>query len=305
MVKIFIKFNAAVIKEVTMDKPTIKFGRKEGNDIQIDNQAVSGHHGKIIKEGNRYYVVDLGSTNGTYLNGRPVKRSLIKNKDQIRVARHILEIFSDEDVAEPEPEPTPPKKLDTKEATDPDQPLTREEQISILKEKLELPEQEEAILAKAPPPPPLPQAAVPPKAEEKKPLDQHGIIDQKNQGEPSKPVATIKIISGQVGDRSEIEIKDNVTYIGTSDKALLKIRGFLAPDLAAAISKHHEGYFLRAIKPGYPKVNGQTIREQVFLKSGALIEAGGTNFVFYYNDPNMGKNDEKTPPPASDQQKAS
>ena len=135
------------------------------------------------------------------------------------------------------------------------------------------------------------------------PLDQHGIIDQKKEGEQSKTMATIKVISGQVGDQAEIEIKDNVTYIGTSDQAILKIRGFLAPDLAAAISKRPDGFFLRAVKPGYPKVNGQPVQEQIFLESGALIEAGGTNFVFYFNDPNK-KQEEKKPPPPADQQKA-
>jgi hypothetical protein len=75
-----------------------------------------------------------------------------------------------------------------------------------------------------------------------------------------------------------------VTYIGTTDQAAIKIKGFLVPSLAAAISHRPEGYFLKAVKAGYPKVNGNAVNEQVYLENGALIEVGGTNMVFYQSD---------------------
>ena len=69
MVKVFIKFDSAIIKEVELTKNVITFGRKEDNDIILDNPAISGHHGKIFKEGDRYILEDLKSTNGTFVNG--------------------------------------------------------------------------------------------------------------------------------------------------------------------------------------------------------------------------------------------
>ena len=57
MAKIFIKFNAAVIKEIELTKNETTFGRKPNNDIVIDNPAISGFHGKIVKDGDAY--VDL------------------------------------------------------------------------------------------------------------------------------------------------------------------------------------------------------------------------------------------------------
>ncbi len=96
--------------------------------------------------------------------------------------------------------------------------------------------------------------------------------------------AHIKIISGGADGAHEIHLKEAVTYIGTADQAAIKIKGFLAPSLAAAISRKHDGYFLKAIKPGYAKVNGLAIQDQILLENGATIEAGGTNFVFYSDD---------------------
>jgi len=54
MPKIIVKFGAAVIKEMPVDKDVITIGRKEDNDISIDNPAVSGHHAKIFKQGDGY-----------------------------------------------------------------------------------------------------------------------------------------------------------------------------------------------------------------------------------------------------------
>lgn len=256
MFKLIVKFNTAVINEVSINKPETTFGRKPDNDIVIDNQAVSGHHGKIIKDGNVYFVEDLKSTNGTFLNGRPITKSKLKNKDHIRVARHQFEVVTDE-VSAASDDPAPDTEL-----------------------KPAIP---------TPPPQTIPPTKVKPV-----PLDQHNLIDQESKlKQKLPPSATIKIVAGRVGDESEITLNDFVTYIGTSDKAAIKIKGFLAPDIAAAITRRPEGYFLQAVKPGYPKVNRVAINEQIFLESGALIEVGGTNLVFYIHDKNKKENDKE------------
>ncbi len=95
MPRLYLKFNSAVIKEIDLTKPETTFGRKPANDVVIDHATVSGFHGKIVKEGDRYFVEDLNSTNGTFVNGNRIKRAEIKNKDQIGVARHILEFLTE------------------------------------------------------------------------------------------------------------------------------------------------------------------------------------------------------------------
>ena len=227
MAKVYLKFNGAVIKEVRLEKGETTFGRKPDNDIAIGHPTISGHHGKIRKDGDRYLLEDLNSTNGTYLNGQRVKSAVLKNRDRIGAAGHILEFLLD-DAAEASAEPEPAPK-------------------STASEKANAPAEPELIGAKVGP-------------------------------------GMIRIISGAADGPTEVPLKDLVTYLGTADQAAIKIKGFMAPSLAAAISRKPEGYFLKAIKAGYPKVNGLAIQDQVLLENGATIEAGGTNMVFYASD---------------------
>lgn len=274
MAKIFIKFNSAVIKEVELDKTEITFGRKPGNDIILDNPTVSGFHGVIRKEGERFFIEDKNSTNGTFLNGRPIKKEGLKSKDQIRVAKYILEFVSD--AAEDQPAPAVPSSEEHTESSD---------------EKIE-----EASAAK-------PEDAHDKNIEEKKEILRRSLglptkTDDAKPEEgaeasgPKEKKALVKIIAGVTDNRSEITLAEPITYIGTSDQALIKIKGFLAPSIAAAITHRPEGYFLKAAKPGYPKVNGNPIKEQILLENGALIEIGNTNMLFMIPDDKP-----KQPPP--------
>ena len=95
MPKLLLKFNAAVVREIPLDKPILTVGRKPDNDIVIDNPAVSGHHCKIMLAGEAYFVEDLDSTNGTFVNEKRVMRVGLKHNDVVGVAKHAL-IFFDE-----------------------------------------------------------------------------------------------------------------------------------------------------------------------------------------------------------------
>lgn len=97
MAKIILRYKNEIVQEITLDKEVVSIGRKPDNSIVIDNQAVSGHHAIIEKEGDQLFVEDLKSLNGTYLNGRVVKRAEIFNKDLILIGVHALEIVFDKD----------------------------------------------------------------------------------------------------------------------------------------------------------------------------------------------------------------
>jgi pSer/pThr/pTyr-binding forkhead associated (FHA) protein len=97
MAKILLRFRGEILQEIDMDKDIISIGRKADNHIVIDNQAVSSHHAIIEKQGDQLFVEDLKSLNGTYLNGRAVKRSEIFNGDVIVIGIHSLEIQLDKD----------------------------------------------------------------------------------------------------------------------------------------------------------------------------------------------------------------
>ena len=86
MPKLLLKFNAAVLKEIPVSKDVITVGRKPDNDVVIDNPAISGHHCRISLQGGGYYVEDLDSTNGTYVNETEIEpRRDLAARDVIRI----------------------------------------------------------------------------------------------------------------------------------------------------------------------------------------------------------------------------
>jgi pSer/pThr/pTyr-binding forkhead associated (FHA) protein len=106
--KLLLKFHAAVIKEIPIDKTPVTIGRKADNDVVIDNMAISGHHAKINLQGSTYMIEDLQSTNGTFLNEKKIINSGLKHNDQIVMGQHTLVFINPEvkpQVQEPKPEP--------------------------------------------------------------------------------------------------------------------------------------------------------------------------------------------------------
>lgn len=112
MAKIFLKFNEQVLKDIPLDNPSLTIGRKPDNDLVIDNPAVSGHHARVVHEGEGFFIEDLGSTNGTFLNDAKVEKQKLKNTDCISIGKHTL-IFQGEAAPPPPPPPPPPKESDS------------------------------------------------------------------------------------------------------------------------------------------------------------------------------------------------
>ena len=103
MSKLIMTLDGAVIREFPVDKDSISIGRKHGNDIQLNDLTVSGRHALIVTMGEHVYVDDLGSTNGTLLNGSRVAKTLIKHGDVIQVGNYQFTFYGDD---EQEYEPT-------------------------------------------------------------------------------------------------------------------------------------------------------------------------------------------------------
>ncbi len=102
MPKIFLKFNEQVLKEIPLDKPRLTIGRKPDNDLVIDNPAVSGHHALIFSEEGAFFIEDLGSTNGTFVNDAKIQKEKLKNSDRVALGKHVL-IYQDEIAPAPPP----------------------------------------------------------------------------------------------------------------------------------------------------------------------------------------------------------
>jgi pSer/pThr/pTyr-binding forkhead associated (FHA) protein len=103
MTKIILKFKDTVLKEIPVEKELVTIGRKSDNDIQIDNLGVSGHHARIFKAGDWFLIEDLDSLNGTFVNGKMIQESPLKNGDEILIGKHVLKFVSTDVTTSSEP----------------------------------------------------------------------------------------------------------------------------------------------------------------------------------------------------------
>jgi len=90
MIRIGLKFKNNVLKEFESDQDQITIGRNSDNDLRIDSMAVSGYHANLVNAGGQYYIEDLGSTNGTFVNEERIEKHVLKENDEISIGKHTL-----------------------------------------------------------------------------------------------------------------------------------------------------------------------------------------------------------------------
>jgi pSer/pThr/pTyr-binding forkhead associated (FHA) protein len=103
MARLILSLDGQVLAEYNMNKERYTVGRLPDNDIRIDNPAVSGHHSLIINILNDSFLEDLNSTNGTYVNGKLIKKHALQHGDVITAGHHQLR-FVDSQSGETEPD---------------------------------------------------------------------------------------------------------------------------------------------------------------------------------------------------------
>jgi FHA domain len=106
MARLILTLDGQVLAEYNMNKERYTVGRLPDNDIRIDNPAVSGHHSLIINILNDSFLEDLNSTNGTYVNGKLIKKHALQHGDVITVGHHQLRFVEDDDDQQDEFEKT-------------------------------------------------------------------------------------------------------------------------------------------------------------------------------------------------------
>ncbi|MFC7407511.1 MULTISPECIES: FHA domain-containing protein [Hydrogenophaga] len=90
MPKMIVSIDGVVIKEVQLTKERTTLGRRPYNDLVIDNLAVSGEHAAFVLEGNTALVEDLNSTNGTYVNGKAIRRQALAHGDLVEIGKYKI-----------------------------------------------------------------------------------------------------------------------------------------------------------------------------------------------------------------------
>src|SRR6187455_660458 len=106
MARLVLSLDNQVLAEYNMNKERYTIGRLPDNDIRIDNSAVSGHHSLIINILNDSFLEDLNSTNGTYVNGKLIKKHALQHGDVITAGHHQLRFVEDDDAQQDEFEKT-------------------------------------------------------------------------------------------------------------------------------------------------------------------------------------------------------
>jgi pSer/pThr/pTyr-binding forkhead associated (FHA) protein len=94
--------DGVVIQQFELDAPKIRIGRAADNDVRIDDLVVSSHHALVERVPNRYldgvndyFLEDLGSTNGTMVNGRKIQRAQLHPNDEIRIGWNAFKLMDD------------------------------------------------------------------------------------------------------------------------------------------------------------------------------------------------------------------
>lgn len=95
MPKMIVSIDGVVIKEVQLTKERTTLGRRPYNDVVIDNLAVSGEHAALQMNSSEVVLEDLNSTNGTYVNGKAVKKQSLQNGDTIEVGKYKIKFVNE------------------------------------------------------------------------------------------------------------------------------------------------------------------------------------------------------------------
>ena len=106
MPKMIVSIDGVVIKEVQLSKDRTSLGRRPYNDIVIDNLAVSGEHAVLQMLGNDVFIEDLNSTNGTYINGKAIKKQMLAHADVVEIGKYKISFVAENSAMAEKPSAT-------------------------------------------------------------------------------------------------------------------------------------------------------------------------------------------------------
>jgi hypothetical protein len=276
MAKLILSVDGQVLKEYQLSKERTLIGRKPHNDIQIDNLAVSGEHAAIITILNDSFIEDLGSTNGTMVNGKPVKKHFLQNNDVVEIGKHKLKYFNDAPTAATAADFEKTMIIRNPAKAAPPPPKA-EPGMGDTQTNLKALAQDAPKPAPAPaPPPPAATATVPPSpspapAREQAPAPAPAPAAAPAAGGTPLREAAIQVLSGAAAGRT-LDLTKNLTTIG---KPGLQV---------AVITKRPNGYFITHVEGAtYPTLNGASLGGQAHpLGDHDLIEIAGVKMEFFY-----------------------
>ena len=248
MARLVLSLDGQVMAEYNMNKERYTIGRLPDNDIRIDNAAVSGHHSLIINILNDSFLEDLNSTNGTYVNGKLIKKHALQHGDVVTVGHHQLRFVEDDE------------QQDEFEKTMVIQPSARPV------EKLRTAVGQSQVIDGEPTP-----AAAAAAAASVSQTGKSRAVD----GAAALKKAKLQVLSGAFAGR-ELEITKALTTLGRPGVQV------------AAITRRGEGYYIVHVDSGkaddFPLLNGSPIGAQATkLSDNDVIQLAGVKMGFFLN----------------------
>ncbi len=281
--KLILSMDGLVLKEITLAKERTTIGRKPHNDIQIDNLAVSGEHAVIVTILNDSFLEDLGSTNGTLVNGQPIKKHFLQSNDVVELGKYKLKYINDQagKGATPQdfektmvlrPGQAPKPGAGPGVATSQAMPTMSTSQPSPSMSA------SQPLRPTAPPMPAAP-ATLPP-ASMSQPMATSPAVPGMSTSQPlsaSQPiaaggkVAAIQILSGANAGK-EMELTKALTTLGKPGVQV------------AVITKRPQGYFITHVEgANFPILNGKLLDAQAHpLGDHDIVELAGVKMEFFY-----------------------
>jgi pSer/pThr/pTyr-binding forkhead associated (FHA) protein len=244
MARLILSLDGQTLAEYNMTKERYTVGRLPDNDIRIDNAAVSGHHSLLINILNDSFLEDLNSTNGTYVNGKLIKKHALTHGDVITIGHHHLR-FVDSQVESSE--------QDEFERTLVIQPgQVNEARLRAATDSVPP--------AQAPAPTPAAPSAAP------------AVSSAAEKGAPARP-AKLQVLSGQFAGR-ELELAKTLTTLGRPGVQVAAI---------SRRADGYYVVHVESSKPGdFPLVNGQPIGPQARrLHDNDVVTLAGVKMGFF------------------------
>ena len=264
MAKLILSMDGLVLKEIPLTRERTSIGRKPHNDIQIDNLAVSGEHAVIVTILNDSFLEDLGSTNGTVVNGNPIKKHFLQNNDVIELGKYKLKFVGEAAPAAAADKADFEKTMvlrpaAVRAAAEVKAPAANPgggvaaaavalRAAAPVSAPAPQPAEKDAV--KAAPPPPAAAPAAP--------------------ARPAQPLGAIQLLSGANAGR-ELELTKPLTTLG---KPSVQV---------AVLTRRPQGYFITHVEgANRPIVNGQAIGAAPHaLKDHDVIELAGVKMEFF------------------------
>ena len=272
MARLILSLDGQVLAEYNMSKERYTIGRLPDNDVRIDNPAVSGHHSLIINILNDSFLEDLNSTNGTYVNGKLIKKHALQHGDVITIGHHQLR-FADQQTTETEQDEFEKTMVIPAGQQSADQ-LAAAEKAAAAAASAEASEAAESsddrfdVKVEMPEPEPKRQVV----EETVSHTATSAGIDPAT-APSALPLAKLQVLSGAFAGR-ELELTKALTTLGRPGVQV------------AAITRRAEGYFIVHVESAedgdYPLVNGQPIGAQARkLNDNDVVQLAGVKMGFF------------------------